>query len=165
MTLERPAKTFDQATATIAGLIGWSTMCKITGRTNRTIRYWSQPNHKASPTLKQAALLDAAYRAAGGHDAPYTDALAYAVDVEYSSEIACYRALAADTAQFVREAGELGAALIDAVQPGASPRMYNRALVEAQQVETALGAIMRRLPRFFRFGAGSHSGNTGGAHT
>jgi hypothetical protein len=163
MTIERPAKTFDQATTTIAGVIGYAAMCKITGRSNRAVRYWSQPNCTTSPTLLQAAALDAAYRAAGGQDAPFTDALAHAVDVEYSAETACYRALAADTAQFVREAGELGAALIEAAQPGASPRAHNRALVEAQQVETALGAIMRRLPRFLQFGAGSNAGNTGGS--
>jgi len=163
MTIERPAKTFDQATTTIAGVIGYAAICKITGRSDRAVRYWSQPNCTTSPTLLQAAALDAAYRAAGGQDTPFTDALAHAVDVEYSAETACYRALAADTAQFVREAGELGAALIKAAQPGASPRAHNRALVEAQQVETALGAIMRRLPRFLQFGAGSNAGITGGS--
>lgn len=163
MTIERPAKTFDQATTIIAGLIGWPAMAKITGRSKRAVRYWSQPNYKTSPTIRQAAALDAAYRAAGGQESPYTEALAHAVGVEYSAETACYRALAADTAQFVREAGELGAALIEAVQPGASPRAHNRALVEAQQVETALDALLRRLPRFLQFGAGSNAGNTGGS--
>jgi len=163
MTIERPAKTFDQAATTVAGLIGWPAMCMLTGRSNRAVRYWSQPNCKTSPTLLQAAALDAAYRGAGGQAAPFTEALAHAVDVEYSAETACYRALATDTAQFVREAGELGAALIEAVQPGASPRAYNRALVEAQQAETALSAIMRRLPRFLQLGAGSNAGNAGGA--
>lgn len=162
MTIERPAKTFDQATTTIAGLLGWAAMAKITGRSKRAVRYWSQPNYKTSPTIRQAAALDAAYRAAGGQDSPYTLALAHAVGVEYSAETACYRALAADTAQFVREAGELGAALIEATQPGASPRAHNRALVEAQQVESALDALLRRLPRFLQFGAGSNAGNTGG---
>ncbi len=162
MTIDRPTETFDQAVTTVAGGIGWLAMSKITKRTNCTITYSSQPNCKTTPTLRQAAALDAAYRAAGGNDAPLTYALAYAVDVQYSNETACYRALAADTAQFVREAGELGAALIDAVQPGASPRARNRALVKAQQVETALDAILRRLPRFFRSGAGSLSENTGG---
>ena len=163
MTIERPAKTFDQAATTVAGRIGWPAMCKLTGRSDRAVRYWSQPNHKTTPTLRQAAALDAAYRAAGGQDAPFTEALAHAVDVRYSAETACYRALAADTAEFVREAGELGAALIEAVQPGASPRAHNRAMVEAQQVETALGAILRRLPRFLQLGAGSNAGNTGGS--
>ncbi len=163
MTIERPAKTFDQAATTVAGLIGWPAMCKLTGRSDRAVRYWSQPNHKTTPTLRQAATLDAAYRAAGGQDAPFTEALAHAVDVQYSAETACYRALAADTAEFIREAGELGAALIEAVQPGASPRAHSRAMVEAQQAETALGAIIRRLPRFLQLGAGSNAGNTGGS--
>jgi hypothetical protein len=162
MTIERPAKTFDQATTTVAGMIGWPAICKLTGRSDRAVRYWSQPNCKTSPTLRQAAAMDSAYRAAGGQDAPFTDALAHAVDVAYSAETACYRALASDTAEFVREAGELGAALIEAIQPGASPRAHNRALVEAQQVETALDALLRRLPRFLQFGAGSNAGNTGG---
>jgi hypothetical protein len=61
MTIERPAKTFDQATTIIAGLIGWPVMCKLTGRSDRAVRYWSQPNHKTTPTLRQAAALDAAY--------------------------------------------------------------------------------------------------------
>lgn len=163
MTIERPAKTFDQATTIIAGLIGWPVMCKLTGRSNRAVRYWSQPNHKTTPTLRQAAVLDAAYRAAGGQDAPFTEALAHAVDVKYSAEVACYRALAADTAEFIREAGELGAALIEAGQPGASPRAHHRAMVEAQQVESKLGAILRRLPRFLQLGAGSNARNTGGS--
>ena len=163
MTIERPAKTFDQATTIIAGLIGWPVMCKLTGRSDRAVRYWSQPNHKTTPTLRQAAALDAAYRAAGGQDAPFTEALAHAVDVKYSAEVACYRALAADTAEFIREAGELGAALIEAGQPGASPRAHNRAMVEAQQVESKLGAILRRLPRFLQLGAGSNAGKTGGS--
>ncbi len=162
MTIARPPKTFAQATTTIAGLLSWEAMKKIVKRSTRTIRYWSQPNCKTTPMLHQAAALDAAYLAAGGEYAPYAQALAFAVDVEYSNEIACYRALAADTAKFVREAGELGAALIEAGQPGASPHAHSRALVEAQEVETALGALMRRLPSFFRFGAGSLSGNTGG---
>lgn len=162
MTLERQAKGFDQATMTIHELISWEEMGVITDRTPRSVQYWGQPNSTTAPTLLQAAALDSAYRAAGGKIAPYTEALAYAVDVQISNEDACYRALAAETALFVREAGELGAALIEASQPGASPRAHNRALVEAEQVETALSALMRRLPRFFQFGAGSHLGKTGG---
>lgn len=162
MTIERPAKTFAQAVTTVAGVIGWDAMRTITGRSDRAIRYWSQPNCKTTPMLHHAAALDAAYMAAGGQCAPFAEALAFAVDVEFQSDVACYRALAADTAQFVREAGELGAALIEAGQPGASPHAHSRALVEAQEVETALGALMRRLPRFFQFGAGSHSEKTGG---
>ncbi|MES2420161.1 MAG: hypothetical protein V4595_02580 [Pseudomonadota bacterium] len=37
--------------------------------------------------------------------------------------------------------------LDDVIVEDASPRAHNRALVKAQQVETALGALMRRLSK------------------
>lgn len=162
MTLVRPPITWAQAATKVAGLIGWPAFAGIVRRGERAVQYWGQPNCKTVPTIEQALLLDAAYRAAGGADAPFLDTFAALLDVQVTRDAAYLTELANDSAAFVREAGDLGAALFLATRPGASPRDHNRALVEAQQVETALGAIMRRLPSFLQFGAGSHAGNIGG---
>jgi hypothetical protein len=163
MTLVRDPLTWADAATKVSDIIGWAEVARLMGLTERAVQFWGQPNHKAKPTLDQAVLLDTACRLAGSAEAPFMDLFASLLDIQVKREVACQTKLAEDSAAFVREAGELGAALFQATRPGASRRDHNRALVEAQQVETALGALMRRLPSFLQFGAGSLSGNYGGS--
>ena len=170
MTKLRTPDTFQDAMTKILAQIGPAeaarVMTALTKRdySARTMREWSDPDTGTLPTLMQALALDTAHRLAGGEGAPFRDAFSQQLDTEVQQQDTCRVALVTDSIDFIREAGELHAALFTAAQPGASPRDHHRALVEAQQVDGVLRRIRRRLPNFLRPVMSTGPGNAGGTH-
>lgn len=76
---------------------------------------------------------------------------------------ACARALSSEVATAARECGDLIAASLSVCQAGHSPNDVQRALLEADEAETAVAAIKRRLFSFRKTGAGP-VGKAGGSH-
>lgn len=162
MTKLRAPLTFAQATARVAGLVTYATMAQITRRKERAVRYWSEPDCKSAPTVLQALALDAAYRAAGGEDAPFLDTYALLLDVELQSQAACRVELATEIAETARECGEAIATSIAVASSNASPRATMRAVAEAEQAHSRTGALLRRLMSFLPAGAGPAASKSGG---
>ena len=54
MTKVRAPLTFSLAITTAVGLIGWDQAAKITRRSKRAVRYWSESDKASMPTLDQA---------------------------------------------------------------------------------------------------------------
>ena len=164
MTKLRAPLTFADATTRVAGVIGWDTMARMSGRAERTVRAWSEPDSTASPQIDQALAFDAAYRKAGGDGAPFLDAYAFQLDIAIERQDACARALLGELAIAAKESGEAFAAAIAVTSSNASPLDAHRAFAEAQQAATACDAVVRRLACFLPSGAGLEAGNTGGFH-
>lgn len=166
MTKERTPDSFPDAMTKVIARLGVPATAQaatIGARevSERTIYEWSNPDSRTLPSLLQALALDAAYQLAGGEDAPFRDAFSQQLGITVDQQDACRRQLAAESIEFIREAGDLSAALFTATQPGASPRDHHRALVEAQQVKAVLRRLCRRLPSFLHIGAGPNGRGRG----
>lgn len=161
MTQARIPLTFAQAATRVAGLIGYATAARIVRRGERTIYEWARPNTLTCPSITQALALDAAYSAAGGDGYPFLEVYQHEIDKARSAATACYRALGDDVAGFAIEAGEAVAAAIAVTQGEATHRNIYRALGEAEQVQTKIGAVVRRLTSILTSGAGPAAGSPG----
>ncbi len=162
MTLLRAPRTYSEAITRIAGVIGWDRICKITGRANRTVRHWSQPNCLTVPPIDQAQALDAAYIAEGGQGAPFFDAFEFQLGLQLERQEACTRELLAEIAIATKECGDAIAAALGVVSSNASPLNAHRAFAEAEEASRALDAVMRRLASFLpstTIDAGKDGGN------
>ena len=111
--------------------------------------------------LPIALALDTAYQLGGGEDAPFRDAFSHQLGMVVDQQDACRRELVNDQIEFLRESADLSTALIHAAQPGAFPLDHHRALVEAQQLDSVLRRIRRRLPKFLRPSMPDGPGSTG----
>jgi hypothetical protein len=164
VTKARLPLTFADAATRVAGLLGYETCRIIVGRSDRTVYEWANPSSQTCPTLAQAALLDAAYAAAGGEGHPFHEAYEHQLALADNAARACFRELGDDVAGFAKEAGEAIAAAIAVSQGNASPQQIYRAIGEAEQVHTKIGAIIRRLSSFLTIGAGPAAGSPGVEH-
>ena len=163
MTKARIPVTFPNAITRIAGLITFEEAARIVGRSDRCVRDWSDPYSSALPALDQALALDAAYRSAGGEGTPLFDTYATLLDASRSAEDACRDALTDDIARAAGEFGDVVEASLAVTGADCSTITIHDAMKEAEQAQTAIGAIIRRLHSFLPGGAGSRGGKTGGA--
>lgn len=162
MTQARIPLTFAQAMTRVAGQIGYETAAILVRRSERTIYEWARPSTGTAPTIAQAAALDAAHHAAGGEGAPFLEAYQYQLDRALDTALACQRELAAEVASFARESGEAIEAAIAVTQGKHCHKTVYRALGEAEQAQTKMGVLIRRLTSFLTAGAGPSAGITGG---
>jgi len=72
MTKRRAPLSIDTALARIAGRVegGWSGMATVTGRKERTVRNWGDPDTPEHIPMDAAIALDLAYVEQGGEGAP-----------------------------------------------------------------------------------------------
>lgn len=141
----RAPLSFALAIRTVVELIGMKRAAHIAGRAVRTVQHWSDSDKKGLPTLRQAIAFDRAFLAAGGGYAPILESYARQLDVDLVDQAACRTALADDIALVSREAGDAIGHCIAALQPGASPAMIYRAIVETEEVDAALPRLLGRL--------------------
>lgn len=162
MTQLRAPRTYPDAITRIAGVIGWDKVKQITGRAERSVRYWSQPNCKTVPPIDQAQALDAAYIAAGGQGAPFFDAFEFQLGLQVQRETACTRELLDKIAIATKECGDALSAAMAVVSTNASPLSAHRAFAEAEEADRAINALMRLLSSFLPSdvsGVGNNGGN------
>jgi hypothetical protein len=163
MTKVRAPLTFAQAITRVAGVVGWPAMAALTGRTERTVRYWSEDDQDGCPTLDQAFALDVAYRAAGGEGAPILESYAAQLDVHIAEIPACREELTTVIGSVAQEVGDaIHHALVVAV-PGASPAQVHRAITETEEAQGRLTMLVRRLASFLTPAGGAGAGSMGGA--
>ena len=162
MTKSREPLSWADAMTRIVGLIGNAEAQRITGKSERWVYSCSDPDGTLSPTVAQAAALDAAYITAGGQEAPFAEAMSAQVGEAVLRQMACRATLISDLGAAAKETGEAIASGLDATRPGASPTIIHRALAEQLDARRAIGVVIRRLRRFVTGGAGSPVAKTGG---
>jgi len=162
VTKLRTPLTFADAMTRVAGAIGWAEAARVTRRSDRTLRAWSDPELTPTPPIALALDLDAAFRAAGGDGAPFQEAYDFQLDVARERQDACRHALAADIAVVARELGQAVAAAMALLQSSASSRDVHRAFAEVAEAAAALDALQLRLASFLPPGVGLDAGKAGG---
>ena len=144
MTKARLPLTFPDAVTRIAGRITWAGCADATGKSERAVRAWSDPEMDRCPCIDDCLALDAAYLAAGGGEPPmlavYQARLDRAVQAPADSA-----ALSRTTSLVAKEAGEAVAALVLASAPGASPGDRVVAAREAAEAVEVLTEAMHQL--------------------
>lgn len=148
MTKPRAPLTFALAITTIAGRLGWAETARIARRKVRAVRYWSEEDKTATPTLAQAFALDRAFIAAGGDHAPLLDSYARQLDIQLSRTLADRAALAHEIASTSIEAAEAVSSSIHAMQPDASETLIHHAIKEAADAHSAFQRLLARLKSF-----------------
>lgn len=146
MTKLRDPGTFADAVTRVVGVITWAKAADVVGKSERTVRNWSEGNTGALPTIEEALLLDAAYLAAGGGHAPLMQA--YELMLKNMTEArADAAAIAAMIAPTAREGGEAVAALADASRPDADEATRALAGRECMEAAEAFTNAARKLLR------------------
>lgn len=146
MTKVRDPLSAHAALASVLDRIGWTAAIAATGRKERSIRKWSEPDVEPGVPLEQALQLDLAYIAATGAAVAPFEAY-YALQLR----LARANAQAAAASQHERlavahmEVGQAFAAHALACQPGAGERELRDADRETAEAITAL-ALTRRSP-------------------
>lgn len=136
MTKHRAPLTFDAALARIAGQVegGYDALALRCGRGARQVRNWGDPDTPDSIPVDVALDFDLAYAEAGGEGSPYLEAFAHQREQLELAVHASRVALSHRAADFVREAGEAGSALVMAALPGATAADRRSAVKEVADV-------------------------------
>lgn len=136
MTKRRDPLTYQATLTTVADLIGWDRCAVICGvRSERTVRYWSDPDCETEIRMIDAERLDCAYMDHGGDHAPFHRLHALRLDIAgRKPRVLCLTDLAGKAA---KETGEAVAALVKA-SACADPRTVRHA---RQKIEEAIGTF------------------------
>ncbi|MGW8201926.1 hypothetical protein ACWGM0_05175 [Sphingomonas bisphenolicum] len=146
MTKRREPLTYQATLTTVANLIGWDRCAAICGvRSDRTVRYWSDPDCETEIRMIDAERLDRAFMDHGGDHAPFHRLHALRLDIAgREAPDLCLAGLAGSAA---KETGEAIAALISASTCN-DVRTTRRARKELQEamdsMATGLAALDRR---------------------
>ena len=142
MTKRREPLTYQATLTTVAQLIGWDRCAAICGvRSERTVRYWSDPDCETEIRMIDAERLDRAYLDHGGDHAPFHRLHALRLDiVGRDAPDLCLTVIAGDAA---KETGEAIAALLNA-STCRDPRTLRRPRVHEH---TDAARVERRSPR------------------
>jgi len=144
MTKQREPLSFAAGVTTVATLVGWERLAEILGRSERSIRYWSDDDHRGHPSLEQAVQLDRAYLAAGGTHAPMLEA--FASQINMSCSIApCAAGLATDISTATRETAEAISISINLIRDDATLPEKRQAMREINEGIDALNRVRARV--------------------
>ena len=145
MTKCRAPLSIDAALTEIAAHLpgGLTEMAEITGRAPHLVRAWGDPDRREQIPLRDAILLDTAYRAAGGSAAPLFAYYTSRLDTAGALAPAGAAALLGQAATVIRECAEAQAALLQAAAPGA-PRAAST--TAGREIEEAIAALHAALP-------------------
>jgi restriction endonuclease Mrr len=137
MTKRRHPLTFENAMTAVASHIGWKETARIVGRSESTVRAWSDNDIKTTIPLEAALALDIAFHQAGGEGAPFFNC--YANQVEAARADACpeIQAMITSAAKVAKETGEAIEATLDAATINAS--LADIAVAE-RELEQAINA-------------------------
>lgn len=138
MTKRRDPLTFHRALTVIASQIGWDRCAMITGRTERQVRNWSDPDADSEISILDALRLDKAFLASGGDHAPFGQVYSTLLEIAAAETDADLVMAAAEAA---RESGEAVSAMLDA----ATSRCATKLRRARKEGEEAVAAITRGL--------------------
>lgn len=143
MTKLRDPLTFHRALTVVASSIGWDRCAMITGRKERTVRLWSDPDTDTEISILDACRLDKAFLAAGGDHAPFQQVYNALLDIATADADADLVRAAVSAA---KETGEAVSALIEAAH-SRSPAVLRRARKEGEEAIASLSRGLAGLDR------------------
>lgn len=146
MTKRRPALSAHAALGAIVGRIGWTAAIAVTGRRERSIRKWGEPDVEPGVPLEQALALDIAYiEATGAAVAPFEAWYNLQLQLARARTRAAVASPHEQIAIAHKEVGEAFAARALACSPGAGAA---EARLADRETDEALAALaMTRTPR------------------
>ena len=142
MTKRREPLTYHRALTTIAARIGWDRCAAICGVTERTVRYWSDPDCETEIRLIDAERLDRAFVDHGGDHRPFLRLFELRADVQARAQDANLVTLAGEMA---KESGEAIAATITAAARADCPRERQRAIQELEEAVAKMSDVIASL--------------------
>lgn len=145
MTKHRAPLSYDRALAKIAALIGYEEMARVTGRAERTVRNWGDPDTGESCPIACAEALDLAFAAAGGEGRPMAETLLRRLDMAAQDRFADRAALGRATQALAKESGEALAAAIAAARDGSTGCDLKAAAREAEEMIEAGTALLAQI--------------------
>jgi hypothetical protein len=160
VTKLRAPISFALSIRTIVEYVGAKEAARAARRAARTVRHWSESDRKGLPTLDRAIALDRAFLAAGGGYAPILESYARQLEIGLVDQVACRAALAEDIALTSRETGDAIGHCIQALQPGATPAVIHRAILETEEVDALIPRLLGRLKALLP-GTGAAAEDTG----
>jgi hypothetical protein len=128
-------------------------MGELTGRAERTVRNWGDPDTPDSVPMDCAIALDLAYQRAGGEDAPIHDVYELLLKTGREDNFADEFELSRRAGAAIKESGEAAQAQIACTLPGATAVDHEVAIRETEEAITAHTNTLALL----RKGAGSFS--------
>lgn len=146
MTKRREPLTYQLTLTKVAALIGWDRCGAICGVSERSVRYWSDPECETEIRMIDAERLDRAFMEAGGDHAPFHHLMALRLELA-AREGEQVISLARLAGQCAKEAGEAVAALVDASSNAADPAARRAAKAEVEQAIDALTSGLGALDR------------------
>ena len=152
MTKRRDPLTFHRALTVVAAQIGWDRCAMITGRSERQVRNWSDPDADSEISILDAMRLDKAYLASGGDHAPFGQVYNTLLEIASAEIDADLVKVAAEAA---KESGEAISALLDAAT-STDPAKRRRARKEGEE---AIAAMTKGLATLDAQECGPHRGN------
>ena len=145
MTKQREALTYQATLTKIATLLGWDRCAAICGvKSERTVRYWSDPDCETEIRLIDAERLDRAYLDYGGDHAPFHRLHALRLDI--AGREAPDHCLYVVAGKAAKETGEAIGALINA-SSSTDPRARRRARKEVHEAIDSLTDGLAALDR------------------
>lgn len=131
MTKRREPLTYHRTLTKIAALVGWDRCAAECGKTEKTVRNWSDPDCEVEIRLIDAERLDRLYMDHGGDHAPFHRLHALRLGLD---DVGPVRAdLAALAGNVAKESGEAVNSLIAAAAQPNCPATRRRAKREAEE--------------------------------
>lgn len=147
MTKLRSALSPHRALVTIVDRIGWHAAELLTGRRERSIRKWSEPDVGPGVPLEDALKLDLAYiEATGATIAPFEAWYTTQLQIARARASVAMASRAERLADACREVGEAFAAHAIAASPGAGERERRAADRETDEAIVALICTRSAMP-------------------
>ena len=143
MTKRRDPLTFHRALTVVAAQIGWDRCAMITGRSERQVRNWSDPDADSEISILDANRLDKAFIASGGDHAPFGQVYNALLDIAGAEADGCLIMAASCAA---KETGEAVSAMIDAAV-SRDPAKRRRAKKEGEEALAAIASSLAALER------------------
>ena len=144
MTKVREHLTFEHAVTVVAALIGYDKAAEACGKTERAVRFWSDPDNDRCPCIGDALALDLAYLNAGGSEPPMMKVYMRCLEEAGHTPVPLSAALSASS-DAIRKAGAFSADIVAAAQPGASPKLIAKVRGEAEEAASAFVDAAQKL--------------------
>ncbi|MCY1672139.1 hypothetical protein OVA07_14115 [Novosphingobium sp. SL115] len=144
--LRRPLTPY-RALSRIADLLGWDGCGDVIGKSEWSVRKFSDPDTGREISLQDAIRLDAAYQRAGGTGAPLLECYSARLELELADDADRQRCLIDATSRAAKEVGEAIAATLDAASRANDPAAHLRAVTEAKEGLESMQALVTNLER------------------
>lgn len=147
MTKLRAPLTIEDAANRVIGAIGMDQAVKATGRNPDYLRSLTDPDKRYKLTVEDAIKLDIAHQADGHEGAPIYETYGTLFDIAHAERFSDNHRFAQLVADFIKEVGDAGRALVVASLPGAGASEDRDATRETAEAVEAANVLLSHLTR------------------